>query len=255
MKKHFAYSLISVLLLSLVVYSCRKEVESPGSPKIDDTNIAKHAEQWLYRNSPTSKSAGDFVQGKQGVYYKPKWDNAMIEKSGKYQIVEFDINEIGMTSMVMMETHERYKDCLDDIYIQSHTRYIYRIDKETGKERGYLMTVVPDLEYLEDNNFEPLKKNSYLQRDYRLSGLVLFHEINGAFINGWSYKNGKIIGTMQSCSQEFADLYMSEQTKGDGGGGAGGSHCEVFMTPRYGVMCYYTSREFKPDQLGRVSII
>lgn len=230
MKKHFAYSLISVLLLSLVVYSCRKEVESPGSPKIDDTNIAKHAEQWLYRNAPMSSKAGDgFVKGRQGVYYKPKWENLQTGNSDRYQVAEFDIAELGQATVLRQETYDRFRECYDSIYLQSPTRYVYMKDKETGEERGFLMTIVPDMEYLEDTNFEPFKDNSYLERDYELNGWVLFYEIDGRFANGWVYKNGRITGTAQVVSGQDMELQMKfggvqyGDTKSEGGGGGSGS--------------------------------
>jgi hypothetical protein len=46
------------------------------------------------------------------------------------------------------------------------------------------MTMVGDKQYLETKKFK-LWQNNYLKKDKDFSGLVLFHNLEGAFVNGW----------------------------------------------------------------------
>jgi hypothetical protein len=52
------------------------------------------------------------------------------------------------------------------------------------------MTIVADMEYLEQSKFE-LWMESYLNRSKGFNGLVLYHDLTGKFVNGWRFDNGK----------------------------------------------------------------
>lgn len=41
-----------------------------------------------------------------------------------------------------------------------------------------------------------LNRTTYLQRDERLDGLVLFHNLDGSFSNGWRYTDGSVSGSI-----------------------------------------------------------
>jgi hypothetical protein len=57
------------------------------------------------------------------------------------------------------------------------------------------MSVVGDKHYLEGKRFK-MSDNTYLKRDKDLSGLVLFHDLSGAFVNGWMYCDGQITNSI-----------------------------------------------------------
>lgn len=52
-------------------------------------------------------------------------------------------------------------------------------------------------------------KNSYLYREPDFDGKVLFYELNGTFINGWKYTNGKITGSIAPVMEEDTDKPQS----------------------------------------------
>ena len=64
------------------------------------------------------------------------------------------------------------------------------------------MTIVPALSYQISTKFDPFKKMSYLKRDNKFEGMIYYHDINGIFVNGWVYKDGKVVATMQALSNE-----------------------------------------------------
>lgn len=59
------------------------------------------------------------------------------------------------------------------------------------------MTIVPAPDYIRKYSTR-IEHNTYLHRDKYLSGYVLFHNLDGSFSNGWTYKDGKIIGRLVS---------------------------------------------------------
>lgn len=60
---------------------------------------------------------------------------------------------------------------------------------------SFLMTIVGDKEYLEKKEFK-MWKNTYLKKDNDFNGFVLFHSLDGAYVNGWRFENGKSVATV-----------------------------------------------------------
>lgn len=56
-------------------------------------------------------------------------------------------------------------------------------------------------------------KNTYLYRQPDFDGSVLFFEINGTFVNGWQYDNGKIVATIAPKQKEVTTDSVSVQTR------------------------------------------
>ncbi|WP_294608513.1 hypothetical protein [uncultured Bacteroides sp.] len=54
-----------------------------------------------------------------------------------------------------------------------------------------------------------MAKNSYLYREPDYDGLVLFYAINGSFINGWRYSDGKIVGYLSPSCDTQAESFVS----------------------------------------------
>lgn len=69
------------------------------------------------------------------------------------------------------------------------------------------MTFVGTYEYLKKTR--TIGKNGYLYRQPDFSGAVLFHELNGAFINGWRYADGKIAATISRPTEKKDSLINS----------------------------------------------
>ena len=54
------------------------------------------------------------------------------------------------------------------------------------------MTIIPLVKYLEFTDFKAFDNNSYIGRDKQFTGRILYHNLEGEFVNGWVYKNGEI---------------------------------------------------------------
>ncbi len=42
-----------------------------------------------------------------------------------------------------------------------------------------------------------MQGESYLKRDKDLSGYVFYHSTEGEFVNGWKYKDGKVVAKVE----------------------------------------------------------
>lgn len=76
--------------------------------------------------------------------------------------------------------------------MNSSTKLVFLKHKDNGKVEQFLMTVFGDKEY-KNKNAHRLKLNTYLERDEQFSGYILYHDLDGKFVNGWKYRNGKIV--------------------------------------------------------------
>ena len=197
---------IFALLLLIVIYACEKEFIKPEVWENSTYEATiEHAKAWYDENKPEELSlrASD---GKEKILMKPEWKQAFANQNEKYEVVECDLTTWGMFSFTMPECMEKYNETGDIRYKQSYTRLVLRTDKETKETVGFLMTIVPNVEYLEKSNFKPFKKICYIDRLKNFGGEILFHNLNGSFANGWVYEKGKItksIKEMGSDSVEF----------------------------------------------------
>ena len=39
---------------------------------------------------------------------------------------------------------------------------------------------------------------SYLKRDKKFNGTIIYHNMNGEYVNGWFYTDGEITGAVQA---------------------------------------------------------
>jgi len=91
----------------------------------------------------------------------------------------FYINE-AMAQLNLSDTVKVSSDSIwkyDPKYMQCYTRLAFRTNKETGETVGCLMTVIPNLEWLEKSNFKPFMEVTYLFRSKDFGGMI------------WNYQN------------------------------------------------------------------
>ena len=77
-------------------------------------------------------------------------------------------------------------------YIRNTTKMVVLKDLVTNKTRSFIMVFVGSYDYL--TRSRNMGRNSYLYREPDYDGMVLYYAINGTFINGWRYSNGKLVG-------------------------------------------------------------
>lgn len=95
-------------------------------------------------------------------------------------------------------------------YIRNTTKMVVLKDLVTNKTRSFIMVFVGSYDYL--TRSRNMGRNSYLYREPDYDGMVLYYAINGTFINGWRYSNGKLVGYISPSYNEQGE--SSAQTRG-----------------------------------------
>ena len=95
-------------------------------------------------------------------------------------------------------------------YIRNTTKMVVLKDLVTNKTRSFIMAFVGSYDY--STRSRNMGRNSYLYREPDYDGMVLYYAINGIFINGWRYSNGKLVGYISPSYNEQGE--SSVQTRG-----------------------------------------
>jgi hypothetical protein len=195
-----------VLLLFIVFYACQDEFRDSFWNQ-EDARAIEYAQVWYEGNKPAELSLRS-SNGKEKVPMKPEWKNAFTKKNEKYEVVETDLTTWGMFSFTAPENMEKYMETKDARYKQSYTRIVFRTDRETNETVGFLMTFVPNVEWLEKSRFKPFMEGNYIKRGKNFGGWILFHNMDGSFSNGWVYENGKITGSVEYVDTDQVELSL-----------------------------------------------
>lgn len=210
--KHILIFYIGILTC-LFLSNCQDETSPVKDTKSLGVNVRRtsnignrglnEARQFYMDNStPTLKSRGTDETNSYSKYFpylrkEPSWDFYVCNQKDSMQVVEVDLTDCISQDYILKENWEAYKKYKQHKYLRSYTRYIYIRYLSSGRERAFYMTIVPTIDCVR-NFSNRIYRNTYLQRNKYLSGYILYHELNGAFINGWEYKNGKITGKIVS---------------------------------------------------------
>lgn len=145
------------------------------------------AQSWLEQNSP--------LTNKDQQTWRHYWAMAFSESSENWETVEIPLEFLEMPVIILPENMEMFEQTGGHSYLANSKRTVVATNTETGEMTGFFMNVVPSLQYLQENSFDPLT-NSYLDRDEDFDGMVLFYSLQGEFINGWTYSQGEITGAL-----------------------------------------------------------
>jgi uncharacterized membrane protein YgcG len=190
--KKKSIALLACIAIIAGVSTCSRDDPDDGSeisPSSYDRKV-RAAKQWYEDNYPSTFS----IKNSEGDVYplmRPNWDDAF-KKSDKWEeTVETGLFVRGWVSFAMPENKLKAEETGDERYGWSFTRLIIKTAKRTKQTDAFLMTVMPSVEYLERTNFEPYREMAYIGRDKHFSGCVIYHNMDGIFVNGWVYENGK----------------------------------------------------------------
>jgi len=139
---------------------------------------------------------------------KAEWSHAFATKYDNLEVVETNVISQGRLIFLDDSCNEKFKETNDPKYRQCYTRMVFRTDKSTGETVGFLMTVVPDLDRLEKSKFKPFMDVTYLFRSHQFGGMILFHEMDGRFSNGWTYKKGKIVAKITAMDVDPSNVML-----------------------------------------------
>ena len=174
-----------------IVYACMDEdgfwdMLNPQD-KVAITEAKAWYESWKGTEAIELRSSSS-LKGRRKV--KPLWENAFMKQNKGYKTVEVLLAAEKGHGFVTQDCYAKYEETGDNRYLHSRTCLVVQTDKKTGQTEGFVMTLSPNLAYLEHSQFNPFRKNSYLERDAKFSGLVVYHDRNANFVNAWRYDEG-----------------------------------------------------------------
>jgi hypothetical protein len=187
MKKKASKVSFLILLLFGIVFACQKEV----TIKLNDplTEIMK-AQEWYESTCTNELVFGSTDLGRIRIIAQPDWDHAIVSYFKDSKTVEaplFISNEFGFS------TEESYKAAIttgDKRFKESRTTLV--IETNRSITLGFLMTIIPNKDYLVEHNFEAYY-STYKKWQEGFSGYVLYHNLDGSFSNGWKLSEGKVV--------------------------------------------------------------
>lgn len=122
----------------------------------------------------------------------PSWRQSYTRKGDGYTSVETVLRYSRIKMMVMSECEQKYQLTGDRRYLQTLTRLVILLYDDGRQPDIFFMTISPSVKYMELTRFRPFY-NTYPVRDKRFDGKIHFHNLQGEYVNGWLYRNGKII--------------------------------------------------------------
>ncbi len=189
--------LAAICVLS-VLFACTEQIVN-GVPEAEDLTLTI-AKQWYESEYPPIVTTRTTGGPEDEVLMKPDWRGAIASAKGRFETVETPILTDRGHIMMDAETAEHWNPLMRPNFIRNTNRIVVLRDKETNKTRSFIMMFIGSYDYLKRGG--KMEQNSYLFREPDYDGLVYYYSINGEFINGWRYSNGKIVGYFSSSCDE-----------------------------------------------------
>lgn len=247
MKKNRSWLIFFVALVSAVLYACwddRVEVEQENlaSPLVlfsgNESQDVLKAKEWydMHEEQVFLSRSGEVRENLLFSEVNPVWSAAFVTYDGEYDLraVEVPVASFERKLFALEDNAMAYEQTSDSRYIRSLTFLVICMNMKNGETTGFFMTQVPSKEYLEKTKFKAYL-STYLKRADDFDGEIFFHTMNGEFINGWRYSNGKITHqlfpddsmlsrggyyvTQRKCVpvyiEIYTDLYYTTETGGE----------------------------------------
>jgi hypothetical protein len=227
-KYKIKYRQISVFLLTWMllvsIVTCRQADDfydyGESEPQVseEDEQDILAAQYWYNRNKPQTLALKSGTLGSNRMDYSqltellPDWKHAKVKSAGKEKTVEAEFyNFDEQVQFINPNEVDRFHELEGKGYVWSVTRLVVRTNETAGITDGFMMTVIPSMEYNAKNKGNPYKNLSYLERDKEFDGSILYHKMEGEFVYGWLYQNGIITGIISPANSMFD--YAGESEK------------------------------------------
>ena len=187
--------IVSLILLALTLIFIACEQEWFGQEEDDTSMSVEEARAWFENNQPEFLVLKSANPDKKTKVIQPDWKSAFKSRNDKVEVVETSVLSNGLFGFVTKESREEWLSGGDSGYLVSLTRLVVLHYKKSDRMVSFFMTIIGDKTYLGKKEFK-LWDNTYLTKDKDFNGMVLFHNTEGKFINGWRYTEGKITHTL-----------------------------------------------------------
>lgn len=210
-KKRFLFAFGMLLLL----YSCvQDELFTDRQQELsNELAVGKNreltvvaAKEWYVDNEPPVTRVGVSQSNVSGILVTPSWNHAKEWKKGEYEVVEASLRSNMDVVLYDQDTKKQKKKMSkkEKGRVMNVARTVILKKITTGEIITFNMVFIGSLDYLMKH--DDLSDNNYLHRVPHFDGMVLYFCPSGEFVNGWKYKNGKIIKRLSPVLDEVAAL-------------------------------------------------
>lgn len=215
MRKFLFRTSTIVTVLLLMVLACQKDKlnQSTSNENDDATSMSvAEAKTWFEANKQPDMvlKDGNLKEIKK-IGIKPDWGSGATSKNSDIEVVETDLQVQGDFGFADESSYSQWKVNKDNTLISSVTRMVFMKNKKSGKIDQFLMTIVGNKDY-HDNNAGQLVGNAYLKRDKHFSGHIYYHDLAGNFVNGWKYEKGKLVAESTQTTGEVLPIHLKSAT-------------------------------------------
>lgn len=198
-RQWYIFAFIGALIM---IYACTEQMsQDDKSSDVKELTIAA-ARQW-YESKYVPIVMTRTCEGEDDLPVRPDWRGSKAYSRGRFEAVETPMLTDRGHLIIDMETAKHWSPGMKTTFIRNTTRMVVLKDKVLGKTRSFIMIFIGSYDYLKDGG--KMEQNNYLFREPDYDGLVYFYAINGKFINGWRYSDGKIVGYLSpSCAEQVS---------------------------------------------------
>lgn len=174
----------------ILIYACKKDVDRPVVNDFDYQQI----KNW-YDSRPNHNNANRFIS------FIPQWDDVHVIETPEQLIYEVTLSNPGKIFLSEQVTTQKE---VRDYIARNNTRMIIFKDKRNDRiTGGAFMSVVNESR---TKNFRSI----HYKQVENFSGSIYYHNIDGIFVNGWSYREGLISERLSPSSNEEYLLYQKQ---------------------------------------------
>ena len=188
MKKFWS---VSVIALFLIVQACKENESAPTiapQNQLDEQITFAQAQQIF---DAYQQNTGAYrISSDKKFEKKPKWDYAQKEKfvDGKEVVivpVDTDVADYEYAVLATDGKLKQSKKQLPEVFT-THKVVVY---KDKGKDKVELLSVIGEENYK--------SKHTYFDSDKEFTGTLLFRTLEGDFLRGFYYQDGKRVGILE----------------------------------------------------------
>lgn len=137
----------------------------------------------------------------------PNWNQAIRSFHPGSKTIEIPLTIQGEFGFATEESYSASTTSGDNRFMVSGTSVI--IEKTAKTTIGFLMTVIPDKDYQLSTDFHALA-STYKKWQKGFNGIILYHDLNGKFSNGWKLIDGKVVSSVKHFDKNEPDIHITK---------------------------------------------
>ena len=198
--KHKLFFILLLLSLYAVYISCTdllndssKEGQWASSFSLDEARAYFEENAEDLQPLTLSTRAKTRNDGASAVELTPDWDCATVEHNSEVTLFLIPLRSISVplvNATIFKNGKFEYK------YHPESERRLLVARRSNGDMEMFVTTIIPEIENTDDDAREMLKDFRYLSGNSRFSGKVFLSELNGQFVKGFGYTDGRNNGTL-----------------------------------------------------------